>query len=152
MEAFFVDYLERLTDLHNEFTAAFSGLPQEALDWVPGQEMNSLVVLVVHVTAAERYWVGTVALSDPAPRDRDAEFRARGLSETELIERLAESRVYITMGLERITTSDFGIMRLSPRHQEEYSVGWALLHALEHTGLHLGHAQITRQLWEQRRG
>lgn len=123
MEAFFVDYLERLTDLHNDFVATFSGLPQEALDWVPGQEMNSLVVLVVHVTEVERYWVGTVALNDPAPRDRDAEFRARGLSEAELIERFAASRKYIKTALERITTADFGIMRLSPRNQQEFSAG-----------------------------
>jgi hypothetical protein len=29
-------------------------------------------------------------------------------------------------------------------------VGWALCHILKHTALHLGHLQITRQLWEQR--
>jgi ankyrin repeat protein len=29
-------------------------------------------------------------------------------------------------------------------------VAWCLAHALEHTALHLGHMQITRQLWEQR--
>jgi hypothetical protein len=29
-------------------------------------------------------------------------------------------------------------------------VGWALLHALEHTAIHLGHIQITQQLWDQK--
>jgi len=31
-------------------------------------------------------------------------------------------------------------------------VAWALLHALDHTAQHLGHMQITRQLWDQERG
>jgi hypothetical protein len=31
-------------------------------------------------------------------------------------------------------------------------VAWALLHALEHTTLHLGQIQLTRQLWEQVKG
>jgi hypothetical protein len=30
------------------------------------------------------------------------------------------------------------------------TVAWAVLHAVDHTALHLGHIQITRQLWEQR--
>jgi hypothetical protein len=29
------------------------------------------------------------------------------------------------------------------------NIAWSLLHALEHTALHLGHMQLTRQLWEQ---
>jgi hypothetical protein len=28
--------------------------------------------------------------------------------------------------------------------------GWALLHALEHAYLHLGHIQLTCQMWRQR--
>ena len=35
--------------------------------------------------------------------------------------------------------------------QAVLGVAWALLHALEHTAIHLGHMQIMRQLWEQRR-
>ena len=32
----------------------------------------------------------------------------------------------------------------------EFTGAWCLAHALEHTALHLGQMQITRQLWEQR--
>ena len=30
----------------------------------------------------------------------------------------------------------------------EFTVAWCLLHALEHSAVHLGHMQIVRQLWE----
>jgi uncharacterized damage-inducible protein DinB len=152
MEQFFAEYLDRLTILHNLYIESFRGLPQEALDWVPGQDMNSLVVLAVHVTGSERFWIGTVALNDPAPRDRDAEFRAKGLSEAELIALFAANQSYMAAAFEQVSVADFGLKRRSPRHTEDFTVSSALLHAMEHTGVHLGHAQITRQLWDQRQG
>lgn len=42
------DYLERLQALHADIECTIEGLPPEALDWVPGPDMNSLGVLAVH--------------------------------------------------------------------------------------------------------
>jgi hypothetical protein len=38
-----------------------------------------------------------------------------------------------------------------PREDEDGTItcGWALLHALEHAYLHLGHVQVTCQMWRQ---
>ena len=41
-------------------------------------------------------------------------------------------------------------MHISTRDDRNFSAGWALAHALEHTAPHLGHAQVTRQLWERK--
>jgi len=43
-------------------------------------------------------------------------------------------------------------IRNSPRDDRKFTVGRALAHALQHTALHLGHAQVTRQLGEQQEG
>lgn len=153
MEQFFVDYLELLNTLNRNFIATFEDLPAEALDWVPGVDMNAFCVLVVHTTASARYWIGDAALGDSSNRHRDAEFQAHGLSHAELKARFDSLTVYAQAALPRLTLSDLGTTRsvTSPLGEEQQVVvGWALLHALEHTGLHLGHAQITRQLWEQR--
>ena len=149
MEPFFRDYLELLRDLDQEFIAAFDALPTEALDWVPGADMNSLCVLVVHTTASARFWIGDVAMGETSNRIRALEFQASGLSETELKARFAALEAYVESALERLTLADLATMRPMP-DRDTVSAGWALLHALEHTGLHLGHAQITRQLWEQK--
>ena len=152
MEAFFADFLERLHVLNQEFIASFDGLPAEALDWVPGEDMNSFCALVVHATGSARFWVGDAALGESSNRDRDAEFRARGLSEAELKARFAALEAYVEGALSRLTLADLAAVRVinsGTPHQREITVGWALLHALEHTGIHLGHAQITRQLWQQ---
>jgi hypothetical protein len=150
MDRFFVDFQELLESLHRDFIATFEGLPQEALDWVPGEEMNSLCVLVVHTTGATRFWVGDMAMGESSNRDRAAEFQARGWSESALKERLASTKAYVRTALERLTLADLALVREVPGRNFQTSVTWALLHALEHTSLHLGHAQLTRQLWQQR--
>jgi uncharacterized damage-inducible protein DinB len=150
MRHFFEDYLERLEDLHRDLKQAISGLSVEALDWLPGPDMNSLCVLIVHVTGAERYWIGEMVGEIPANRDRDSEFRARGLDEAALKQRLDDNLSLARRVLEKLTFDDLTTERRSPLQDRAFSKGWALLHALEHTALHTGHAQITRQMWDQR--
>lgn len=152
METFFASYLEVLHTLHHEFIATFEGLPQEALDWVPGQDMNSLCVLVVHTNGATRFWTGDVALGEPSNRNRDAEFQARGLNEEALKGYFKVTEDYLRGALERLTTNDLAVVHTVPGRGREVTAAWALLHALEHVGVHTGHAQITRQLWDQRVG
>jgi hypothetical protein len=53
--------------------------------------------------------------------------------------------------LEHLTLPDLDAKRTTPSNGKEYTVGWALAHALEHVGIHVGHMQIIRQLWDQRR-
>ena len=151
MEQFFADYLERLQTLHEDMKTAFKALPQEALDWVPGPDMLSFCVLVVHASGAERYWIGDVACQDPSDRDRAAEFGVHGLDAANLEARLDRSLDYIKGGLEKLKLDQLAEVRISSRDSRKYTAGWALAHALEHTALHLGHAQVTRQLWEQKR-
>lgn len=150
MHAFFADYLNLLKKCHDNIHKTMDGLPPEALDWVPGADMNSICVLVYHITGAERFWVGDVALQEPSNRDRDAEFKVKNLGEEFLRKRLDDGFAYTAAALERLTMQDLETPRTSARGT--FTIGWALLHALEHSHLHLGHLQITRQLWDQKKG
>jgi uncharacterized damage-inducible protein DinB len=149
MEQFLTDYLERLQSLHEDMKKAISRLPQAALDWVPGPGMNSLCVLLMHAAGAERYWIGDVACQDPSGRNRAAEFEVRGLDAANLQARLDQSLSYAEGVLAGLKLADLKETRTSPRDDRKFTAGWALAHALEHTALHLGHAQVTRQLWER---
>jgi uncharacterized damage-inducible protein DinB len=150
MESFLEDYLQRMKTLHNGVERALDGLPAKALDWSPGQDIPSLAVLITHLTGSERYWVGDVAMGEASGRDREAEFRVKGLALSELEARLADTLAYTSSALSRLTTADLVAGRVSPSNGEQVTAGWALMHALEHTGIHLGHIQIVRQLWDQR--
>lgn len=150
MQPFFTAYLNNLQELHDEICKAIKGLSQEALDWNFGADTNSLSVLVVHLTGAERYWIGDVIAGEPSGRDRDAEFKVKNMSEVDLLQRLSATEDYLRKALETFSVQTLDEKRISSRNGREITVGWALGHALKHTALHLGHIQIMRQLWEQK--
>ena len=139
------DYLERLQALHADMRSAIEGLPQEALDWVPGKDINSLCALVVHTAGAERYWIGDVVGGEPSGRDRAAEFRTHGLDGATLKARLAAALAHSQTVLEELTLPDLEETYVSPRDGRQFTGAWCLAHAVEHTALHLGHMQIPRQ-------
>ena len=150
MLPFFADYFQRLQELHQSIQWSIAGLPQTALDWVPGEEMNSLNVLVVHLCGAERYWIGDVVGQSPSDRVRESEFQQHGWEATRLEKLLQETLAHTRSVLEKLSLQDLETQRTSSRDGHDYSVGWALAHALEHTALHTGHIQITRDLWDHR--
>lgn len=150
MQQFFTDYLNLLQDCHNGILQAIDGLPPEVLDWTPGQDMNSISVLIFHTTGSVRFWIDDVAAQESSNRDRDAEFRVRGVGMDGLKKRLADNLEYARTALEKMSLQDLEASRINPTNGKELTVAWALLHALEHATSHLGQIQITRQLREQR--
>lgn len=158
MNRFYEDYLDRLAFLHNEYKKAISGLSMETLDWVPGLEMNSLSVMIVHMTAVERFLVGDMAAHINSNRNRPSEFQAKGFDEAALIKRMDDTLAFVSETVANFSLEDLNAVREVPvggskpaTPLETLTLGWALEHALSHTALHLGHAQITRQLWDQRK-
>jgi len=111
--------------------------------------MNSISVLVFHLTGAERYWIGDIAAQDPTERDRDAEFRVHDVEMDVLKKRLADNLKYAGSALDKMRLEDLEVSRARTSDGHEFTVAWALLHALEHATVHLGQIQLTRQLWEQ---
>jgi uncharacterized damage-inducible protein DinB len=152
VEIFLQDVLSLMDKLHKDALLTFEDLPQEALDWTPGPDINSFCVLIVHMTGAERYWIGDVAGEQPSGRVREEEFQAQGLDHNTLRKRLADSLKFAHEILESLSLQDLERQRISPRNGQNFTVGWALSHALEHTALHVGHMQILRQWWDQERG
>ncbi|MCP4424791.1 MAG: DUF664 domain-containing protein [Chloroflexi bacterium] len=150
MLPFFADFLDRLEAMHEAIEQAVAGLPPEALDWRPGPEMNSIAVLVAHTAGAERYWIGDVAGQEPSGRVRAAEFETAGVETAVLLAKLQAALDHSRGVLESLTLANLELERVSPRDGRVYTVGWALSHALEHTALHAGHIQLTRQLWENK--
>jgi uncharacterized damage-inducible protein DinB len=152
MDSLFVDYLNRLEALHMGVKQAIAGLSPEALAWVPGPEMNSLAVLVAHIAGSERFWVGDMAGQEHSGRVRAEEFAATGLSEAELVHYLDKSFAHSQSVLSNLLLTDLDKFHESPVHKESFRVSWSLLHNLEHVALHVGHAQLMRQLWEMETG
>ncbi len=149
MDRFFEDILERLGFLHAEIEKAIAGLSVVALDWMPAPGANTIGALVVHLTGAERYWVGTVIGGEPSDRDRESEFFVSGVTAAELQQRLAALISFEREALGGLGVDDLARQCRVPRDGRTVTVGWALTHVVEHTAVHVGHIQLTRQLWDQ---
>ncbi len=145
-DQFFTDYLERLENLQNRLHKEVRDLPAETMDWSPGPKMNSVAVLLAHITGVLHEGID-LALDNPPSRVRQQEFQTCGVLSAELLRRLDEVIDYARVALPRLVLED-----LAQARQDEdgpITCGWALLHALEHAYLHLGHLQLTCQMWRQ---
>lgn len=140
-------YWERLQALHADLLTAIDGLPPAALDWSPGPEINSIAVLVTHIAASERFWIGEKVGGRPAQRDRASEFVVAGLDIATLRRSLIDSEALAGTVLEELTDADMERIAGTTPQGYTYTAAWALWHALEHVAQHLGHIQLMRQWW-----
>jgi len=143
-------YLGMLNDLRGQIAGLIAELPAEALNWRPieGEDdhvTNSLAVMVAHVTGAEHFWIYEVVGGQTATRNRPSEFVTEVDGPGLLLEKLEVTGEETAQILATLTAED-----LDSTHQAQdrtVPVRWAILHAIDHTALHLGHMQITYQLW-----
>lgn len=151
MDAMLAACAAQLRERHEEIKEVLAALPQEALDWSPGAGMNTMAALVTHVAGAERWLIGEVAGREPAARNRDAEFLAAGRTAEELCSLLDATLAHSLGVLARVTEEDAAREFTHPRNGQVHTAGWAIVQAVGHAGTHLGHLEMTRQLWEGRR-
>jgi uncharacterized damage-inducible protein DinB len=144
-------YLGLIEDLRGQVADLIANLPAEALNWRPveGQDehaTNSLAVMAAHVAGAEHFWIYEVCGQQPPTRDRPAEFKTAVDGPGPLLARLAE----VGEETRRIFSGLTGSKLDEIRQVQDRQVGvrWGILHVIDHTALHLGHMQITYQLWQ----
>ncbi|QBD76780.1 DinB family protein [Ktedonosporobacter rubrisoli] len=105
-------------------------------------ECNTLFVLATHLIRSADYWVLGMATGKPQPRNRQAEFSARG-TRTEIVADyqrwLAEMHtVLAAFPAERLNELATG--------EEPLTIRDGFLHTLQHCSVHLGHIQLSRQI------
>ncbi len=138
---------EKFREQEQGFLAVVAGLSDEALNWRPGTETNAIAVLVAHTWGAAQAWTARAGGAE-IERDRDAEFRVV-LNGAECDALIRQACARVGSFVEAIDPATYGDDRVDP-NDEHYTVAMCLIHALEHTQEHLAHANLTRQLWEQR--
>ncbi|MCA9918585.1 MAG: DUF664 domain-containing protein [Anaerolineales bacterium] len=144
-------YLERIEDLRAQIGKILQTVPQEALNWRPDEEtesheMNSLAVMATHVAGAEHFWIGEVVGRLPATRNRDAEFETVVADTAVLQQKLETVRSQTRTILQALSQDDLDGVRTA--RDRQVTTRWAILHVIDHTALHLGHMQMTAQLWQ----
>jgi hypothetical protein len=133
---------------------AIAGLPPEALGWRPaGDDTNPLAVLVAHAMHSTRWWLSIALGAEVPSRDRPSEFRTTAGDATELLTFFDEMAADCRSLLGAEGPFEPGAVRADPRTENDTkTAAWALIHAVEHLQEHVGHASLTRQLWDARAG
>jgi len=144
------EYLDVLNELRNQVKNLLEGFSQEVLDWRPMSSegelaTNSLAVIAAHVAGSEPFWMREIIGGQKTQRDREAEFVTKGVEISELEKRLDSAGQTATDVLSSLTEAQLDENR---KWQDQMvSVRWCILHVIEHTAQHIGHMQLTRQLW-----
>ncbi len=117
------------------------GLTEEQARWAPTGQANSLLNLIVHLTGVECGWFqGTIAGRE-IDRDRDAEFENLDITVDRAV---ANYRAECKRSNEVLGSVDS--LDEPAKAESGYSVRWILVHMIEETARHAGHADITREL------
>ena len=149
------NYLQRIENLRGQISDLIAAMPIEALNWRPiegGNDhvINSLAVLAVHVAGAEHSWMAEVIAGRPKTRRREAEFAAQVDDPAELmalLDNVADETRAIFAKLQPADLDDTREVK-----GKTIPVRWVILHVIDHLALHLGHMQITYQLWQGGQG
>lgn len=150
-----------LSILCDQVMETLEGIPEVDLgSWRSGQahgDINTMYGLATHIAGSGEFWILQAAGGREMNRQRLAEFSASG-SLGDLRARygrwLADSHEVLASLSDEDLSS---VYRRDPEPSQglsrvERPVAECIVHALEHTALHVGHLQIQRQLWEQERG
>lgn len=127
------------------------GLPDDMLNRaLPPPETNTLYALATHILGAGEFWSLAMAGARPLDRDRPAEFRAHGTL-ADLVPRyerwMADAHATLdALPDEALAQPVTPPTQPRPWHDVPMTLGDCLLHAVDHTALHLGHIQLTRQM------
>jgi len=140
-----------------DLRAAIEGLGDEALLWVPAPETSPLATLVRHATSSTRYQLGAAATGSAdalayTRAERPAAFAGKPGDFAELSRVITTLETAIPVLVAQIPDSglDAPVTFNAPREGGPPTRAWMLLHSLDHLREHVGHAQLTRQMWEGR--
>jgi Protein of unknown function (DUF664) len=144
-------YLEAMGEMREEIVKLLEGLPEEALDWKPIQgegelATNSLAAMATHVAGSATYLIKEVVGGQSMQRNRQAEFESRGVSVSALKARL--DGAVKTMEETLASLNDQQLDDDRKYRDRTAKIRWIVLHVIEHTAQHVGHMQLTRQLWQ----
>lgn len=153
--------LRRLFDNnYQDLEHLLADLPNEALLWKPFElspwqgESNSLGKIVAHAVSSAvyllsraNYSMGRCEWSAVEGDEGREEFGPANYEVDYLRARVQRTHDYVNRFLDSVTSEDLGATRNHPKRPITFVARQDTIHALDHLAQHIGHGQITRQLW-----
>jgi hypothetical protein len=153
-------YRRMFDDLLGDVEKLLEGLPAEALLWQPFEHSpwqgpsGRLGWLVAHALSSTYYLLHRAEYSmgrrEWAAVEGDEgreEFGPANHDPAYLLARVQRTRAFVHEFLDSLTPADLDAARANPKGTRTFTARHDIMHAFEHLSQHLGHAQLTRQLW-----
>ena len=157
-------YRRLFDEKHREIEQLLADLPAPALLWKPFERSpwqgasNELGLIIAHAVSSTVYllrqaeWVlGRVEWAQVDGDEGPQEFGPANHDPAYLRARAQRTHAYVNQFLESLSQADLDGSRPHPRRPDRLlTVRYNIQHAMEHMSQHIGHAQLTRQLWALR--
>jgi hypothetical protein len=153
-------YRRLFDDLYQALEQLLADLPNEALLWKPFEQSpwqgpsNSLGFVVAHAVSSTvyllrraEYSMGRREWSEVDGDEGREEFGPANHDVDYLRARAKRTQEYVHQFLASVTSTDLDASRVHPKRPITFSARQDMAHALDHLSQHIGHGQLTRQLW-----
>lgn len=154
-------YRRLFDEKYAEVEQLLADLPPAALTWRPFETSpwqgaaGSLGWLIAHAVSSTVYllkraeWtMGRIEWSDVQGDQGKDEFTPANHDPANMRARAAATQAYVHQLLDSLSPADLTASRPHARRPELiFTARYDIMHAFEHMSQHIGHAQLTRQLW-----
>lgn len=154
-------YRQLFAEKYEELEQLLAGLPPAALLWKPFEQSpwqgasNSLGLIIAHAISSTvyllrraEYGMGKLEWKEVDGDEGREEFGPANHDPAYLGARMQRSQAYVNQFLDALSAADLDKSRAHPKRSERiFHVRYDVQHAVEHMSQHIGHGQLTRQLW-----
>jgi hypothetical protein len=154
-------YKKLFDEKYAELDELLADLPSAALQWKPFENSpwkgrsNSLGLVLAHAISSTIYLLRRAEFSmgkrEWGTVDGDEgkeEFGPANHDPAHLRERARRTQALVHEMLDTVSAADLETSKPHPKQTERvFTARYDIQHAIEHLSQHIGHAQITRQLW-----
>lgn len=129
-------------EAHADMAALVSGLPIDALKWMPVPAAPHISGITLHILEVEDYLARVLNGEDIPWTGPLGSSNALVMPANELVARIAATDQGLIAAMRAVAPERLVL----PQPGEDRTIGEMLVEDLAHSSLHLGHLQLTRQL------
>lgn len=148
MDAEARDLLGEVARLREKTRSLIAGAADAAINWKPDvPHTNSAAVLVTHMCGSETQWIHNLVGGQKLNRNRDAEFARPVSSVSGLLKLIDQAGATTQRVLEKESSGTLSRAIDTGRPELANTARDCILHSIAHQAEHVGHLELTLQLW-----
>lgn len=154
-------YRQLFAERYDELKQLLADLPAAALLWKPFEQSpwqgpcSPLGLIVAHTISSTvyllrraEYAMGKCEWAAVDGDEGSEEFGPANHDPAYLLARIERTQTYVNQFLDGLAAGDLDQSRAHPKRANRlFSARYDVVHAIDHMSQHIGHGQLTRQLW-----